>query len=87
MALRLVDKLPLPAESVPTLKTILGGSGVVMSGVISKATIIITHIRGLITPLRTTHAPPSTGSFLYGGPATAAGAQAAVKVLLEDGSS
>ena len=32
----------------------------VISGVISKVTIIITHIRGLITPLITTH-EPSTG--------------------------
>ena len=29
-----------------------------MSGVVSK-TIVITHIRGLITPLITTHEPPS----------------------------
>ena len=38
---------------------ILGGSWGVISGVISKATVIITHIRGLITPLMTTHEPPS----------------------------
>ena len=30
---------------------VLGGSWVVISGVISKVTIIITHIRGLVTPL------------------------------------
>ena len=29
-----------------------------MSGVVSRVTILITHIRGLITPLRTTHEPP-----------------------------
>ena len=38
---------------------VLGGSWVVISGVISRATIVITHIRGLITPLITTHEPPS----------------------------
>ena len=37
----------------------LGGSGVVISGVISKVTIIITHVRGLITPLITTREPAS----------------------------
>ena len=43
-----------------------GGSWVVISGVvspliwvISKVTIVITHTRGLITPLITTHEPPS----------------------------
>ena len=36
-----------------------GGSWVVISGVISRVTIIITHIRGLVTPLITTHEPPS----------------------------
>ena len=30
-----------------------------MSGVIRKVTIVRTHIRGLITPLITTHEPPS----------------------------
>ena len=38
---------------------LLGGSWVVISGVISRVTIIITPIRGLITPLITTHEPPS----------------------------
>ena len=38
---------------------LLGGSWVVRSGVISRVTIVITHIRGLITPLITTHEPPS----------------------------
>ena len=36
----------------------LGGSWVVISGVISRVTVFITHIRGLITPLITTHEPP-----------------------------
>ena len=40
-------------------KQVLGGSWVVISGVISRVTIVITHIRGRITPLLTTHAPPS----------------------------
>ena len=37
----------------------LGGSWVVISRVISRITIRITHIGGLITPLITTHEPPS----------------------------
>ena len=40
------------------MRGLLGGSWVVISGVISR--VLITHIRGLITPLRTTHEPPST---------------------------
>ena len=37
-----------------------GGSWVLITRVISRVTIItITHIRGLITPLITTHEPPS----------------------------
>ena len=39
--------------------TLLGGSWVVISGVIRGATILITHIRELITLLITTHEPPS----------------------------
>ena len=39
---------------------LLGGSWVVISGVISRVTILIIHIRGLITPLITIHEPPST---------------------------
>ena len=38
---------------------VLGGSWVVTSRVVSRATILITHIRGLTTPLITTHEPPS----------------------------
>ena len=42
-------------------QVLLGGSWVVIiSGVTSKVTIVITHIRGLTTTLRTTHEPPST---------------------------
>ena len=33
-------------------KSLLGGSRVVISGVISRVTIIITHMKGLITPLK-----------------------------------
>ena len=40
--------------------TLLGGSWEVISGVIIKVTMVITPIRGLITPLITTHEPPST---------------------------
>ena len=40
-------------------KSLLGGSWLVISGVISRVTIIITHTRGLITLLITTHEPPS----------------------------
>ena len=39
--------------------TPLGGSCVVISGAISNVTILVTHIRGLITLLITTHEPPS----------------------------
>ena len=43
----------IPHVSVP------GGSWVVISKVISKITIVITQIKGLITPLITAHEPPS----------------------------
>ena len=36
---------------------VLGGSWVDISGVISRVTTVISHIRGLITPLITTHEP------------------------------
>ena len=38
---------------------LLGGSRVVISGVRSRVTKVISQIRGLITPLITTHEPPS----------------------------
>ena len=47
----------MTAMLVPEL---LGGSWVVISGVISRVSVIITHISGLITPLKTTHEPPSS---------------------------
>ena len=48
----------------PNSGAVLGGSWVVISGVISRVTIVITHIGGLITPLITTHEPPSTDRLL-----------------------
>ena len=42
------------------MSSLLGGSWVVVSGVISRVTIAITYIRGVITPLMTTHEPPSS---------------------------
>ena len=47
---------------------ILGGSWVVISGVISRPNINITHIRGIVTVLITTHEPPRIGSSLNQGP-------------------
>ena len=38
---------------------LLGGSWVVICGIISRVSIVISHIRGLVTPLTTTHEPPS----------------------------
>ena len=38
---------------------LLGGSWVVISAVIIRVTVVITHIRGHKTPLITTHEPPS----------------------------
>ena len=46
-------------EGPDGLRLLLGGSWVVISRVISKVTIIITHNRRLITPLITTPEPPS----------------------------
>ena len=40
--------------------SLLRGSWVVISGAISRVTIVITQIRRLITPLITTHEPPSS---------------------------
>ena len=39
--------------------TLLGGSWVDTSRVICRETILVTHIKGLITSLITTHEPPS----------------------------
>ena len=43
----------------PFPQSLLGGSWVVISGVISRVTILITHTRGLIALLITPHEPPS----------------------------
>ena len=49
-----------PKPPNPTKPPILGGSWVVISRIISRVTVLITHIRGLLTPLITTPEPPST---------------------------
>ena len=53
----------LPFATLRTLSKIsgliLGGSWLVRSRVLSRVTIVITHIRGLIALLLTTHEPPS----------------------------
>ena len=41
------------------INALLGGSLVVIGGLMSRVTIVIAHIKGLITPLITTHEPPS----------------------------
>ena len=52
------------ADASETSITLLGGSWVVISRVVSRVTIAINYsIRGLITPLITTHEPPSTTDF------------------------
>ena len=38
---------------------VLGGLWVVVSGVRSRVTILVTHIKGLITPVKPIHEPPS----------------------------
>ena len=58
--LRRSDPFDLALHARFCLGGVLGGSWLVISGVISRVTIVITHIRGLITPLITTHEPPST---------------------------
>ena len=53
-----MGRVLMPTPSSFT-KSVLGGSWVVISGVISSVTIVVTHIRALITPITTTHEPPS----------------------------
>ena len=57
-----VSVLPYTSDVGPALapESLLGGSWVVMSNVVGRITIVITYIRELITPLITTHEPPST---------------------------
>ena len=50
---------------------LLGGSWVVVNGLISRITIVITYIRGLITPLVTAREPPSTLNGRYSFPSPA----------------
>ena len=56
----------------PLILIVLGGSWAVISRVISRITILVTHIRGLITLLTTSHEPPSGACgglrLLVGGP-------------------
>ena len=58
------DLSGIRAARLRTLATLLllGGSWVVISRVISRLTILITHTRGLITLLITTPEPPSRDS-------------------------
>ena len=42
-----------------SIEGLLGGSWVVISGATLRVTIVITHVKGLITLLMTTHEPPS----------------------------
>ena len=58
---------------------LLGGSWVVISGVFSRVTILITHIRGLITPLITT---PIQGELLGGSWVVISGVIGGVTILI-----
>ena len=67
-AILLIDQAPLTLRGRRpvcqgffkwAIRVILGGSWVVTSRVIIRVTILITHIRGLITRLITTREPPS----------------------------
>ena len=49
----------LMSHALRALNPLLGGSWVVLSKVLSRVTMLISHIRGLITPLITAHEPPS----------------------------
>ena len=41
------------------MQGLLGGSWAVITGLIIRVTILISHIRGLVTPLITSHEPSS----------------------------
>ena len=58
--------LPKKRNSSETRISPLGGSWLVTNGVISRVTILTTHIGGLITPLITTPEPPSRSGSLVG---------------------
>ena len=59
-----VTPWPTHANHLEPYTSLLGGSWLVISRVISRITIVITHskFKGLITPLITTHEPPSEES-------------------------
>ena len=70
-AILLIDQAPLTLRGRRpvcqgffkwAIRVILGGSWVVTSRVIIRVTILITHIRGLITRLITTPEPPSNSA-------------------------
>ena len=48
---------------IRSAKLLLGASWVIISGVIRRVTVIITQIKGFITPCITTHEPPSRVPF------------------------
>ena len=60
---------------------LLGGSWVVVSRVISRVAIVITYIRGLITPLITTHEPPSRPSSVRSDVPVDPGPEASIAVM------
>ena len=53
------SKPPNPENPNPQSKTLRGGSWVAIRGVLRRVIRVMTQIRGLITPLITTHEPPS----------------------------
>ena len=61
----MVDYFFRKSEMSSTYQALLEGSWVVISGVRSRVTILITHIRGLITLLIATHEPPSKSQTQY----------------------
>ena len=57
---RLLRSLPRASDLGCRIGFYFSGSWVVISRVLNKVTILITHIRGLITPLLPTPEPPSS---------------------------
>ena len=57
--------VPVPLHPLPELFRVLllGGSWAKITGVTSGVTLAIIDMRGLITPLITTHEPPSKGFY------------------------
>ena len=56
-AKKMIKRCPADLAPMGHLKQLLGGSWVVISGVISRVTIVITHIRGGVPPLLSLHSP------------------------------